>query len=170
VFLLGHAGIGPRLLGSLRQRLPPKWLVLGCLLPDLIDKPLFYVLLWAHGHADPVISGSRSIGHTGLFLLLLFLVALIARRPWSWALFAGVATHLALDIGGELITGADAESSIWLAILYPLYGRFPLAHFGSLFEHLWLSARNVYVVAGELIGGAILLSEWLAVRRRRQSS
>jgi uncharacterized YccA/Bax inhibitor family protein len=170
LFVLGHVGIGPRLLPGLRSRLPARWLLLGCLLPDLIDKPLFYGLLWAEGHADAVIRGSRSVGHTGVFLLALIAVAAIGRWTWLWAVAAGVATHLALDIGGELITGAGPETSIWLAIFYPLFdGRFPRANFSSMLEHLRLTAENVYVLIGEIVGGAILLRSWWA-RRKAQSS
>ena len=56
MFVLGHVGIGTRVLGGLRQRLPARWLILGCLLPDLIDKPLFYLLLWAREHPDALIA------------------------------------------------------------------------------------------------------------------
>ena len=155
---------------GLRQRLPARWLIAGCLLPDLIDKPLFYVLLWSRGTAHPLISGSRSIAHSGLFLLALLAVALIARRPAAWAVTAGVATHLLLDIGGDLITGSPPDASIWIAIFFPALGwRFPVAHFTSLSEHLRLSAENLYVVAGEIAGGAILLRSALG-RRRNQPS
>jgi hypothetical protein len=164
VFVLGHAGIGPKLVWPWRSRLPPGWLTLGCLLPDLIDKPLFYGLLWTEGHADPIFQGSRTIGHTGLFLLLLVLLALLLRKPALAALAAGVATHLLLDVGGELLTGADSETSIWLAIFYPLYKHFPIAHFDSLLEHLRLSARSAYVIAGELVGAGILLRDYLKRR------
>jgi len=130
---------------------------LGCLLPDLIDKPLYYALFWLH-RLPPLIAGTRTFGHTGLFLLGLLLLAALARRPWAWALFAGVATHLALDIAGELVTIADPESSIWLAIFFPACGvRFPLGHFTSLLEHLQLSAQSSYVIAGEAIGAILLL-------------
>ena len=169
MFVLGHVGIGTRMLFGLRERLPARWLVLGCLLPDLIDKPLFYGLLWARGHPDALISGSRSVGHTGLFAFALLAFALASRRPAMWALFAGVATHLVLDIGGELVAGSTADYSIWLAIFFPASGwRFPRAPFHSLGEHLRLTAENVYVVAGEIVGGAILLRAWMS--RRRQSS
>lgn len=162
MFVLGHLGIGSRLLFGLRRRLPAWPLYLGCLLPDLIDKPLFYGL---HG-AWPLLTGTRSFGHTGLFLLALLLGAGLLRRPWAWAVAAGVATHLALDIAGELVTGADPDSSIWLAVLFPARGvRFPVAHFTTVLEHLSVSAQSGYVLAGELIGGAILL----AARRQRSS-
>jgi hypothetical protein len=170
LFVFGHVGIGTRLLGKWRHRLPARWLILGCLLPDLIDKPLFYGLLWLRGHPDPLISGSRSVGHTGLFLVSLLAFALLSRRAAAWAVVAGVATHLALDIAGELVVGSRPEASIWLAILFPLMGfRFPQAQFHDLLEHLRLSAENAYVVAGEMVGGAILLVSWWK-RRKRQSS
>lgn len=166
MFVLGHAGIGSRMLGPLREMLPARWVIFGCLLPDLLDKPLFYGLLWAEGHPDRVFTGTRTIGHTGLFLLALALLAAALRRREVWAIAAGVTTHLLLDVTGELIGGADAESSIWHAIFYPRFGgRFPIAHFDSILEHLSLSSKSAYVIAGELIGGAILLRAWL--RRRR---
>ena len=154
MFVLGHLGIGSRLLFRLRQKLPPGSLYFGCLLPDLIDKPLYYGLhgLW------PLITGTRSFGHAGLFLLALLLVAALARRPWAWAIAAGVATHFALDIAGELVTGAEPDSSIWLAVFFPALGvRFPVAHFTSVLEHLSASAQSGYVLAGEILGGLILL-------------
>jgi len=83
---------------------------------------------------------------------------------------AGVATLLVLDIIGEAVTSASPDSSIWLAILFPLLGfRFPRAHFVSLLEHLKLDAENAYVVGGEIVGGAILLVSWWR-RRKTQSS
>jgi LexA-binding, inner membrane-associated putative hydrolase len=170
LFVLGHVGIGTRLLFGLRQRLPPRWLVFGCLLPDLIDKPLFYALLWTRGHPDALISGSRSIAHSGLFLLALLALALAFRRPELWAVLAGVFTHLVLDIGGELVSGAVPDASIWIAIFFPAFGwRFPRAHFGSLLEHLRLSVENAYALGGEIVGGAILLRAWWQ-RRKTQSS
>jgi hypothetical protein len=170
VFVLGHVGIGTRLLFGLRQRLPPRWLVLGCLLPDLIDKPLFYGLLWTRGHPDALISGSRSIAHSGLFLLALLAFSLAFRRPGLWAVLAGVVTHLVLDIGGELVSGSVPDASIWIAVLFPAFGwRFPRAQFGSVLEHLRLTADNMYALGGEIVGGAILLLAWWR-RRKLQSS
>ena len=158
MFVLGHLGIGSRMLFGLRRRLPAWPLYLGCLLPDLIDKPLFYGLHLLH-RSWPLIKGTRTFGHTGLFLLALLLGAALCQRPWATAIAAGVATHFALDIAGELVTDADPDSSLWLAVFFPaLGGRFPVAHFTSVLEHLAVSAQSGYVLAGEMIGGMILLN------------
>jgi len=34
-----------------RERLPWRWLALGCLLPDVIDKPIWLVAQWLVAHA-----------------------------------------------------------------------------------------------------------------------
>ena len=150
------------MLGPLRARLPWGWLVLGCLLPDLIDKPLYYLV-----GASVLIAGTRTFGHTGIFLLLLLVVALVVRRPAAWAVFAGTATHFVLDIGGEPFSPHSADSSIWLAIFWPAFsGRFPVAHYATVLEHLEMTAQSEYVIAGEIIGGAILMHAWW---KRRQS-
>lgn len=165
------------MLGGLRARLPAPALFLGCVLPDLIDKPLFYGLLYARGHVEGLITGTRTFGHTGLFLLALCGAAAVGGSRAAekkiiffsplWAVAAGVATHLALDIGGQLVGGAQPDTSIWPAIFFPTLGvRFPVAHFGSLLEQLQMTAQSEYVVGGELIGAAILLHAWL---RKRQS-
>ena len=111
MFVLGHLGIGSRLLFSLRTRLPAGWLYLGCLLPDLIDKPLFYVPLLVMHRQLPLITGTRTFGHTGLFLLAWLILALALRRPWIWAVFAGLVTHFALDIAGETPTRSHRSGS-----------------------------------------------------------
>lgn len=151
------------MLGPLRQRLPPWPLVLGCLLPDLIDKPLYYLL-----PRNELISGSRSFGHTLLLLALLLVAAAVTRSRALWAVAAGDATHLLLDLIGQLILGAEPGSSIWQALFWPFDGAFPLARFRSVYDHL-LADANPYVFAGELIGGAILLHSWWRRRTRARA-
>lgn len=168
MFLLGHLGIGSRLFPGARHRLPAGWLYFGCVLPDLIDKPLYYGLKLLAVRPS-LITGTRTFGHTGLFLLLLSCAAALTRSRAVLAVAAGVASHLLLDIAGELVTGADMESSIWSAILFPLLGvRFPVAHFHTMLEHLRLSAQSAYVVAGELLGGGLLLRGLVERRRQRR--
>ena len=167
---LGHLGIGSRLLGPWRRRFDWRLLYLGCLLPDLIDKPLYYALSLATGrHAAELglISGTRTVGHTLLFFLLL--AALSLRYRGIAAVAAGVATHLFLDNLGDLFgPPVPLERLTVVALVFPLLGvRFPVAPFTDLADHLNRNLTSGYSIAGELIGGAILLAAWL---KRRQSS
>jgi hypothetical protein len=171
---LGHLGIGSRLLGRARARLPAWPLYLGCLLPDLLDKPLYYALSAAtgrHGAALGLISSSRTVGHTGLLLLALAGAALLTRSPQLVALAAGDATHLFLDNLPDLflLGGPLPDSSSLIALVFPALGvRFPIASFTSLAEHFELNVTSPYAIAGELVGGAILLRA--ALRRPRAQS
>ena len=175
---LGHLGIGSRLLGRLRNRLDARWLYAGCLLPDLIDKPLYYALSLStgrHGAALGLISGTRTFGHTGLLLLVLGLLALLSRGRAGAAsaalaaLALGDTTHLILDNLGDLLSPPPPERLTAIALFFPAMGvRFPIAHFANFAEHLQSNLDNAFTIAGELVGGAILLAAWL--RARRQSS
>jgi hypothetical protein len=168
---LGHVGIGSRLLGPYRTRFDWRLLYLGCLLPDLLDKPLYYALSFAtgrHGAALGLISGTRTVGHT---LLFFFLLAALSFRFSRFApVAAGVATHLLLDNLGDLFGPPVPLSQLTVvALVFPALGvRFPIAPFTDLADHLTRNLTNLYAIAGELIGGAILLAAWL--QRRRQSS
>lgn len=92
---LAHFGItlvAARLLGAVRPCPWPTWAVLvGAVLPDLIDKPLSLALpSWSGRHA----------AHSVLFVLLLGLAAWRLPGPWravAGALCFGTATHLVLD-------------------------------------------------------------------------
>ncbi len=102
MFLFGHLGIGERLGRLFTKPGTRAALLLGCLLPDLVDKPLYYGLVFATGkHAAELglISGSRTVGHTLLFALL---CGALVRGPRGRALFAGMVSHLLLDLSGDL--------------------------------------------------------------------
>ena len=183
MFVLGHLGIGARL-GSLVPGVDTprtaRFLLLGTLLPDLIDKPLYYGLVLATGrHAAELglFSSTRTVGHTVLLGLCLWLFfGALGRGPEGRALFAGLATHWLLDLGGELAGGvlgplglggspvpATGPSTL-AAILFPLLGpHFPIMPYSSATEHL-LSLRSTYTIGGELVGGALL---YLRYRARR---
>jgi len=77
MLLFGHIGItlgiffvisyfAPRL----KTIIDPRYLVIGALLPDLIDKPLGYIVFAS------TISNGRTISHTLLFSLTLFVIGL----------------------------------------------------------------------------------------------
>ena len=67
------------------------WLIMGSILPDLIDKPISLI--------TKTVSG-RGIAHTPIFLIsLLFIVFILNRNKWlSLSLGFGMVFHLLLDI------------------------------------------------------------------------
>src|SRR4051812_43545813 len=104
MFVFGHLGIGSKLATPWAQGLPRRWLLVGTLLPDLIDKPLYYGLSFATGKSGTdlgLISGTRTFGHTALFLVLLALGSIIRRSRILAALALGTATHLLIDNFGD---------------------------------------------------------------------
>ena len=173
MFVLGHIGIGRRLAArryagfSRRDR----WLfVLGTVLPDLLDKPLYYIPSWITGKEGEelgIIAGTHSFGHTLLFLVTLLVAWRASRtrhpRPAAGlgALAVGVATHLVLDTVGLTM---DARTAFW-----PLFGlQFtPFRHHG-LGQHLMTVFRPI-TFAGELIGAALILWDFWRGRHPRPS-
>jgi hypothetical protein len=158
---LAHLGFGT----SIGQRLWAKktrftfWtFCLGTLLPDLIDKSLYYLLkpigpFPAIGLSLDWVTGTRTVAHTLLFPLLLtgvlttlFPKATLGRN----ALIGGILTHLLLDgLSEQWIEGSQTPHQ---ALLWPLLGwDFPHAHYDSLREH-WLRKLKLPFILGELAG------------------
>src|SRR5262249_21299186 len=130
---------------------------LGALLPDLIDKPLFYVPFWLTHRRGEILSGTHLFAHTGLFLLVLVVAAWLTRSLATRAVAIGVATHFVLDCVG-LSMGLGT-------LLWPLFGwHFPTYPFRNLGQHLSTILSPV-TLAGELLGAAILLWDWRRARR-----
>jgi len=86
---------------SIRRLHIPRWLTrairpevgiaLFCyLLPDLLDKPLF----WVFG-----IGCGRYVGHTLLFLLLTTIAFSLWKRVYGLSALCGVALHFVMDVG-----------------------------------------------------------------------
>lgn len=140
MLLLGHMGFGSTLARPLTRGLERRWVLLGTVLPDLVDKPLYYALSLGTGRAGAelgLISGTRTFGHTGLLLALVALAALFSRSRVLLAVVLGMATHAPLDIGLDILSG-KAESSALLAFVFPLWGlRFDVLPFRNPLEHLW---------------------------------
>jgi hypothetical protein len=158
-----------------RPALPMSALVVGGLLPDLIDKPLYYGLVFATGRRGVelgLVSGTRTFGHTGLLLIAVAALAVARRSLFLRAMAWGVLSHLVLDVAGDLYGlafGPREGPSILSALFFPLLGpHFPVSPFHSVREHL-LSVRNFYVLGGEL-AGATLLAASLFRRWRERSS
>src|SRR5207237_8158394 len=125
---------------------------LGALLPDLVDKPLFYIPFWLTHRPGDLLSGTHLFAHTALFLLVLVIAARLTRSPPVRALAIGVATHLVLDCVG---LSMDRGTLLW-----PLFGwHFPTFPFRNFGHHLSMILSPI-TLAGEVLGAAILLWDW----------
>ena len=173
MFVLGHVGVGVALAAP---RLPRdgrtvRWLVLGTLLPDLVDKPLYYALSFATGRTAAdlgLVSSTRTFGHTLLFCLLLYAVL---PRKLGLPLLLGMLTHLVLDEVGDVFhiffpqPGPPRSGpGTMAAILFPLLGfHFPILPFSSAAEHL-KGLVDPFTLTGEAIGAILIF--WNRARLR----
>ena len=142
---------------SLSARLDIRWLLVGSLLPDIIDKPLG---LWLLG--DTLASG-RVYCHTLLFAGLLTLGGwYLSRRGQRWlrALSFGVLAHLVLD-------------QMWLSpqtLFWPLLGTsFPPIDVSGWFEGILgalFSRPDVFIP--EILGAGVLIWFLWQLARRHQ--
>ena len=128
-----------------------RWLALGSILPDVIDKPIASILLNDTFHTH------RIYGHSLLFLAVGMVVALLVTRRGAtsrkaaFAAVLGLFVHLVLD-------GAWTSPD---AFLWPLFGwSFP-AMSGSDFPTLvHTMITDPLVWAGEVAGAAYLGYLW----------
>jgi hypothetical protein len=168
LFALGHLGLGKKIAARPYRGFSPaekSAFFVGALLPDLIDKPLFYIPFWITGKAGAaagILSGTHLFGHTALFLLVLVVAALSTRSLRLRALAIGVGTHLVLDCVG-LSMGLST-------LLWPLFGwHFPAYPFRNLGHHL-ATILNPITLAGELLGAAILWWDYRSYRMGRRTT
>jgi membrane-bound metal-dependent hydrolase YbcI (DUF457 family) len=121
MFIFGHIGVTLGVFFGLGIFLPrlktiidPKYLVIGALLPDLIDKPLGRVIFAS------TIANGRIIGHTLLFALLIFLMGLYLYEKRGDIKIISLATSSFFHL---------LEDQMWktpITLFWPLFGlRFP---------------------------------------------
>jgi len=132
-----------------------RFVVLGSLLPDIIDKPL-----WLFASSD-IFPGGRGYAHTLLFNLALFTCGLILTRyKKSWLLIVSLCSfmHLILD-------------QMWkdpITLYWPLLGPLPKGEIAGWLPNMiqaLLTQPRVYVP--EIIGLVILsLFAYRLVRRK----
>lgn len=141
--------------GSLGQWLDIRLLLLGSLLPDIIDKPLGRFFL------SDVFENGRIFGHTLLFAIFIIIAGWYVYRRWRktalLALSFGVVTHIVLD-------------RMWnytQTLFWPMYG-FSFEKYNydfwswSTMERRWERlVDNPFLGVPEFIGALIFI--WLAV-------
>jgi hypothetical protein len=127
------------------------------LLPDLIDKALYY------GARGSLVTTTRTFGHTGLALAIGW--ALARRHRAVLGLAAGATTHVLLDLALDVTAPASgAPGSEWIALTWPLHGlTFPMDPYTGLTSHLALLLGDPRIVISEIVG--VVLTVW-ALRRR----
>ena len=141
---------------SLGNRIDIRLLLIGSLLPDIIDKPVGQLLF------RDTISSGRIVCHTLLFLIFVTTAGLWLYRSygktWLLVLSFGSFTHLVFD-------------QMWLfrqTLLWPLYGfafeKVDLALWVQNIFHALLTDPAVYIP--EIIGAAIVIRfAWVLVRK-----
>lgn len=160
----------PAPFASTARRIDYRLILVGSLLPDIVDKPLTLLLF------RQLLNAGRLFCHSLLFLVILSLAAVYFYRSrgttWLIALSFGTFIHLILDC-------------MWLmpqTLLWPIYGWALVEQAPSGFaaidpSHLWSGTfyplfhslgTNPAVYIPELVGTAILVAFGvLLVRRKR---
>ncbi|MDY9926057.1 metal-dependent hydrolase [Methanosarcina sp.] len=117
MLLFGHLGVTLGIffglgifIPRLRNIIDPRYLAIGAILPDLIDKPIGEVIFAS------TFSSGRIIGHTLLFSFLLFLIGLYLYEK------RGDIRGLSLTSGSFLHTFEDQMGSDPQTYLWPLFG------------------------------------------------
>ena len=171
MFVFGHLGIGNTLATPFRRGLARRWILVGTLLPDLIDKPIYYLLIWIRGVRGAelgLISGGRTFGHTALTLAGLGLISMILKSRLVAALAVGLATHLVLDGISDVYWTSQGRGPIESALFWPfLTNHFPVSPYNSMGEHFW-SFANPFAIVTELAGAGLLFWETWKIRHRIQ--
>ena len=144
---------------ALASRIDIRILLVGSLLPDIIDKPIGQ--LWLRG----VLDNGRIFCHTLLFLIIITLIGLYIFRTrhknWLLVLSGGVFIHLILD-------------RMWLVpvtLLWPVYGfAFPrLEDFTCWLNFILYGLfNNPAVYIPEIIGAVILVWFTASLVQRRK--
>ncbi len=144
MFILGHLGFGVYFGKKIFSHLSSKkifYLLSGSLLPDLIDKPLFFFLKnqWSW------ISGTRTFGHTFIFVFSLYLVGKIFKKEnWKILSFACF-LHIFFDHFIDIFN-IDSDFSIYsnriAGMFWPFLGnRFLIYDFKNIEEYLFSKVR-----------------------------
>jgi len=168
MLFLGHLGIGYKCASLFSKNLSKKWVFLGTVLPDLIDKPLYYGICWIYGTRgaeNGLISCTRTLGHSGLFILLLCGISIFKGSTKTFACLIGVLTHLFLDIFGDRFDYFNNSSTI-KALLFPVFNqKFHIMLAANIHTHAQHYASHKIYFLAELIGFIFLCHEYYLYKK-----
>ena len=142
MLLFAHLGLA-LLIARPFKRIDLAFLAVGSMLPDIIDKPLGFLIFGTMNHG-------RIFAHTLLFLLILAALAVSIRDIRLASLGAGVLIHLSLDF-------------MWnspVILLWPLLGPFPPADYTDVISYLQMllqGLRDPSILVPECLGLAYLI-------------
>ncbi|MDI6720953.1 MAG: metal-dependent hydrolase [Candidatus Aenigmarchaeota archaeon] len=142
MLVFGHLGISFAVLYSLRKKIKQidyRYLILGAIISDLIDKPLGLIIL------KGILYNGRLIAHTALFALLVALFAFYRKSIKLKLLSLGIWLHLIFDF-----MFLQPETFLW-----PLFGNFKPLDYKPNF--IMQAAADPVTYASEIIGFAFLL-------------
>ena len=150
------------------------WALIGCLLPDLLDKPL-YILNRTLELNIPGIIGDKSIAHSILFCSLVLSYSLFRNNLSLLSVSIGTFTHLCLDL--------FADTSVWW--IYGTAGSIPPYSFSSpklngyfwpilttafapssqeSFNDYWVGLLRPVLLSYELIGALLLIHTSIKIK------
>ncbi|MEK6578060.1 MAG: metal-dependent hydrolase [Bdellovibrionota bacterium] len=172
MFIFGHLGIGSALVRPFSKKLDLRLVLLGTVLPDLIDKPLYYIpslITGKRGVELGLLSGTRTFGHTLIFFLCIALLAWTRRSKELAALMLGLGTHLFIDGFSDrfIFHAAYKQAEGIKALFWPALGwSFPVFPFTGAKNHL-SHVFHPIILWGECAG--ILLLAWGYWREKYQA-
>jgi hypothetical protein len=173
MYPVAHIGIGSLIVLKTYyrkyQNVKLSHIFLGTLLPDLIDKPIYYIGKYFQVAEYSLLSvaGSRNYSHTLLFAVIIFGLSLTSRKALLLSVSLGVISHQLIDIISDMLISWNYRSISLGLIFWPAYGtRFPKGPFANFSEHLkfWFSP---YEISGELLGLTCLIYILSKSNRRR---
>lgn len=162
MFVLGHLGFSRALVQPLRTKVDLKPFFIGALLPDLIDKPIFYMF-------PDRIAGTRGFAHTLLFLAATFFVAKVFKSRVAYSIAIGVVAHLLLDNVGDYLHIENSLVKSYQTLFWPLAGfEFPSTVYLTM-QAQANRLKSPYLIVTESMGFVLLaVLGWRDWRRRKQ--
>ena len=153
MLVFGHIGLTMGLARVLSREIDARWVAAASLLPDVIDKPLRYVIAPAFTQGN-----TRTMGHSLTVMLVCMVVVLLLRRTIRGA---GV---VALLLPVHLLLDGMWVPDMRVSVLWPWAGNEfpPLDEVGILgvWSHLGHDLSDPVNLAGELGGMLVLGFLW----------
>jgi LexA-binding, inner membrane-associated putative hydrolase len=153
MLLFGHVGLTIGLARVLSREVDVRWVAVASVLPDVIDKPLRYLMAPAFTQ-----SNTRTVGHSLTVILVSMLVVLLLRRTIRGAGVVAMVLPLHLLLDGMWVP------NLRVSLLWPWSGNGfpPLNEVGmpGLWNHLVHDLCDPVNLAGELGGMLVLGYLW----------